>query len=270
MTDRPIQQTPEGWGPGAEQYATVFAPFTGAFAADLVQGVGVTASDTVLDVAAGTGAFALRAAARGADVLATDFAPGMVEALAGAATSVGPGTVRTAVMDGQALDVADDSFDVAASNFGVIFFPDIPAGLRELARATRPGGRVAVTSWRNDAPRLSVLVAEAVRTAAPDVALPPTTEHPLGRADGCATMTAAAGWRDVEVQTLVHDLVVPDPPAFFRSLSEWSAPVIPLVSGLDAAQREAAANAFTEVVRRHGSDGGRVPFTAFLSIGAPT
>ena len=267
MTGPRLQQRPEGWGPGAAQYQEVFAPFTGAFAADLVDRLGVGPDDTVLDVAAGTGAFALRAAARGAEVLATDFAPGMVETLERAAAKRTGGRLRAAVMDGQALDLADDSFTVAASNVGVIFFPDIAAGLRELARVTRGGGRLGLTSWRNDAPRLSRLAAEAIRAAAPEVSLPAATDHPLGSADGCATMLAANGWRAVEVHSVQHDLVVPDPPAFFRSLSEWSAPVVPLVAGLDAAQLDAAADAFTAVVRRHGPEPDRVPFTAYLSTG---
>ena len=142
MSTPPLQQRPEGWGPGAARYHTVFAPFTGAFAADLVDVLAIGPTDTVLDVAAGTGAFARRAAARGADVLATDFAPGMVDTLR-RVTAEEPGArLRVAVMDGQALDVDDDSFSVAASNVGVIFFPDIAAGLRELARVTRPGGRM--------------------------------------------------------------------------------------------------------------------------------
>ena len=85
--DRP-EQTP-GWSPGAEQYAEVFAPFTGAFAADAVELLGIGADDAVLDVAAGSGC--VRASAprtRGATVLATDFAPGMLDALR---TRVPPG-----------------------------------------------------------------------------------------------------------------------------------------------------------------------------------
>ena len=268
MTGPPLQQQPEGWGPGAPSYHAVFAPVTGAFAADLVDALAIGPDDVVLDVAAGTGAFALRAAALGADVVATDFAPGMVETLEREAAAAGTvGRLRAAVMDGQALDLPDRSFTVAASNVGVIFFPDLAAGLRELARVTRAGGRLGLTSWRNDAPRLSRLAAEAIRAAAPDAALPAPTDHPLGSVDGCTDLLTANGWHDVDVRAIRHDLVVPDPPAFFRSLSEWSAPVVPLVAGLDATQLGAAADAFTAVVARHGPEPDRVPFTAFLSTG---
>jgi hypothetical protein len=124
-----------------------------------------------------------------------------------------------------------------------------------------------LTSWRNDAHRLSRLAAEAIRAAVLDAPLPAASDHPLGTVDGCRDMLAAGGWRDVEVREVRHDLVVPDPPAFFRSLSEWSAPVVPLVAGLTADQLDAAADAFTAVVRRHGPEPDRVPFTAYLSTG---
>jgi SAM-dependent methyltransferase len=263
------EQTPEAWDPGAEPYAEVFAPFTGAFAADAIERLGIGAGDGVLDVAAGTGAFSLRAAALGARVLATDFAPGMVDALRRRAAA-GELAVATAVMDGQALDVDADAFDVAASIFGVIFFLDADAGLRELARVTRPGGRMAVTSWSDDGPRLSKLTAAAVTAADPTVELPTRRAHaPLGTPDGCRTTLTDSGWRDVEVVELRHDLMVEDPPAFFRSMVQWSAPTRPIVAMLDADGRERAAEAFTDVVAVYSPTGDRVPFHGLLSIGAP-
>ena len=56
-------------------------------------------------------------------------------------------SARVDVMDGQALDLPDAYFDAAASMFGLIFFPDLDAGMRELTRVTRPGGRVLVGAW---------------------------------------------------------------------------------------------------------------------------
>jgi ubiquinone/menaquinone biosynthesis C-methylase UbiE len=270
VTTPTLEQTPAGWGPGAERYAAEFAPFTGAFAADAVELLDIGPNDTVLDVAAGSGAFAVRAAARGAAVLAVDFAAGMLDALRPRIPADLAGSVRTAVMDGQALDVEDRRFSVAASMFGVIFFPDAAAGLRELARVTQSGGRMAVASWSDDGPRLSRLVGDAIRAAVPDIALPTArSRSDLGTPAGCAATLIEQGWHDVEVHVVTHDLVVPDPPAFFRSLSQWSAPVVPLVAGLDAASMDRAADAFTAVVRRHGPEPDRVPFSALVSIGVP-
>lgn len=267
MSDRPLEQTPEGWSPGGERYAQVFAPFTGQFATDAAAHLGIGPSDRVLDVAAGSGAFTLAAAARGAEVLATDFAPGMLDALHRRSEGL---PIRTAVMDGQALELATDAFSVAASMFGVIFFPDASAGLRELARVTRPGGRLAVGSWSDAGPRLSRLVGEAVLLAAPGLELPaPSRPVPLGTPAECEATLAAAGWRDVTVHEITHDLVVPEPADFFRSLAGWSAPAIRLVEALGPRRVDAAADAFAEVVARSSPSGDRVPFSALISIGGP-
>jgi ubiquinone/menaquinone biosynthesis C-methylase UbiE len=91
-------------------------------------------------MATGTGALALAAARTGAQVLATDFSPGMVACVAAA----GLPNVEARVMDGQALDLPDARFDAAFSIFGVIMFPDWRKGLAEMRRVTKPGGYGAV------------------------------------------------------------------------------------------------------------------------------
>jgi ubiquinone/menaquinone biosynthesis C-methylase UbiE len=61
--------------------------------------------------------------------------------------SAGTAPIETTVCDATALPMADDAYDAVVSNFGVIFAPDVAAGLGEMARVCRPGGRVAFTTW---------------------------------------------------------------------------------------------------------------------------
>src|SRR5579875_2291354 len=105
-------QLPSGWTDGADDYDAFFAPITERFALDCVELLGLRAGERFLDVAAGTGALALAAAVRGAEVLATDFAPGMVDLLSHRLADAGVrGEARR--MDGQALELPDDAFDAA-------------------------------------------------------------------------------------------------------------------------------------------------------------
>jgi SAM-dependent methyltransferase len=50
-------------------------------------------------------------------------------------------------MDGHALDLSDATFDIAISQFGVMLFPDLPRGLREMTRVTKPGGKVVLVVY---------------------------------------------------------------------------------------------------------------------------
>jgi ubiquinone/menaquinone biosynthesis C-methylase UbiE len=72
-----------------------------------------------LDVATGNGALSIPAARLGAQVLATDQSPVMLELLRGRARQE-PLNIDTRVTDGHALELDDNSFDMAGSQFGVM------------------------------------------------------------------------------------------------------------------------------------------------------
>jgi demethylmenaquinone methyltransferase/2-methoxy-6-polyprenyl-1,4-benzoquinol methylase len=108
-------------------------------AADLAR---VGPGSRALDVATGTGDLALALAARGAEVVGSDFSDGMLDrARAKAAGRVG---VRFEHADALALPYADGSFDAATVGFGARNFGDLERGLAEMVRVVRPGGRVVI------------------------------------------------------------------------------------------------------------------------------
>jgi ubiquinone/menaquinone biosynthesis C-methylase UbiE len=132
-----------------------------------------------LDVAAGSGALSIPAARLGAQVLATDLSPAMLAQLERRSRREGL-RVQTRIMNGHALELDDDSFDVAGSQFGVMLFPDMPRGINELARVTKPGGRVLMTVYGNphEIEFLSFFV-RAIRTVIPSFEGPPIQPVPL-------------------------------------------------------------------------------------------
>ncbi len=97
----------------------------------------------ILDVATGTGLAARRARARGAEVIGTDFAADVIAA----ARELDPGG-DFRVADAEALPFDDAEFDGVTSTFGVMFCMNPERAAAELARVTRPGGRVALATWQ--------------------------------------------------------------------------------------------------------------------------
>jgi demethylmenaquinone methyltransferase/2-methoxy-6-polyprenyl-1,4-benzoquinol methylase len=97
----------------------------------------VVPGDEVLDACCGTGDLALAAERAGGRVTGLDFSERMLERARRKSASV-----RWVRGDALALPFADGSFDAATVGFGIRNVDDLEAGLRELVRILRPGGRL--------------------------------------------------------------------------------------------------------------------------------
>ncbi|MFP1625396.1 class I SAM-dependent methyltransferase [Streptomyces sp. 5K101] len=112
----------------------------------LVRACGVSAGQRVLDVAAGTGNAAIPAALAGADVVASDLTPELLDAGRQAAEKQGA-ELEWREADAEALPFGDGEFDVVMSCVGVMFAPHHQAAADELLRVCRPGGTIGLISW---------------------------------------------------------------------------------------------------------------------------
>ena len=116
------------------------------FGPELVAACGIGPGQRVLDVAAGTGNVAIRAAEAGATVVAADLTPENFEAGRREARSRGV-ELEWVEADAEALPFADDAFDVVTSSVGAIFAPDHQAVADELLRVCRPGGTIGMINF---------------------------------------------------------------------------------------------------------------------------
>ena len=104
----------------------------------------------VLELAAGPGEVGFAVLPRllpGGELISTDVAPEMVEAGRRRAEELGLDDVRFAVEDAAALSYADDSVDAVLCRFGIMLVPEMERAAAEMARVTRPGGRVVLAVW---------------------------------------------------------------------------------------------------------------------------
>lgn len=112
----------------------------------LVAAAGVGPGQRVLDVAAGSGATSIPAAAAGADVVASDLTPELLAAGRARARSLGL-ALEWVEADAEDLPFEDASFDVVLSSFGAMFAPRHQVVADELVRVCRPGGTIAMANW---------------------------------------------------------------------------------------------------------------------------
>ena len=129
-------------------YEALFVPaLFEAWTKHLVEGAGISGGSHVLDVACGTGVLARSALAKtgtNGRVVGADPAPGMLAA----ANELEP-TIEWILCGAEALTVEDESFDCVVSQFGMMFFEDREKAAKEMFRALRPGGSLAVAVWRS-------------------------------------------------------------------------------------------------------------------------
>jgi ubiquinone/menaquinone biosynthesis C-methylase UbiE len=161
-----------------------------------------------VDVAAGSGALSIPAARIGAQVLATDQSSVMLDLLSQRARKERLG-IETRVMDGHALELDDASFDMAGSQFGVMLFPDMPKGIKEMARVVKPGGCVQMIVY-GDPHKVDFFgfFVNAIRSVRPDFTGPPTDPPPLPfQLQDPARLRnelAAAGLKNIKVETITE------------------------------------------------------------------
>jgi ubiquinone/menaquinone biosynthesis C-methylase UbiE len=138
----------------------------------LVEACGVAAGQRVLDVAAGTGNTAIRAAERGAHVVASDLAPENFTAGHREAEARGV-ELEWVAADAEALPFGDAEFDVVTSSFGAMFAPDHQAVADELVRVCRPGGTIGMVNFTPEG-----LIADFFGALAPYAPPPPPGPPP--------------------------------------------------------------------------------------------
>jgi ubiquinone/menaquinone biosynthesis C-methylase UbiE len=122
---------------------------------DLLERLAPQAGEQWLVLETGGSGSALRALQTGAKVTTIDEAAPIAERVAVEAAEAGF-DIRADVGSVEHLPYDDSSFDVLASDFGLIYAPDHANVAAELARVARPGGRLGFTAWKPE-PKLGEL-----------------------------------------------------------------------------------------------------------------
>lgn len=225
-----------------------------------------------LDVASGSGALSLPAARLGAEVLAVDISPVMIDRLNTRAQEEGLSNLEAKVMDGHHLHLKDDYFDITGSQFGVTLFPDFRLGLSELVRTTRPGGTVfLVTFGPIQKVEFLGLFMQAIQETVPDSNGFSSDTQPLefqvSDEETLQEKMDEAGLSNVQIHPVVHQL-------HFRSgndLWKWVTSSNPIaskmLSGANPEQRIQIRRYLDDMIRERADDQGTALLEAAIHVG---
>jgi SAM-dependent methyltransferase len=207
--------------------------------------------ERLLDLACGTGAVPELVAARGLEVVGVDLAPALIEQAKERAAERGL-DIDYRVGDVEALDLEDASFDVVTSTCGVMFAPDHAAVARELARVTKPGGRIGLACWTPDSG-----LAKMFGVMRPYQPAPPPgvgNQFDWGREDYVADLLG----NDFELEFGHGDSVLEaeSGESVWELFSTEYGPTKTLADSLDQGRREELHRAFVDLHEESRTDGG--------------
>lgn len=207
--------------------------------------------ERVLDAATGTGASAILVARRGADTVGLDLAPALIETARERAEEEGV-TVHFDVGDAEEMPYEDASFDAVVSTCGVMFAPDHAAVASELARVTKPAGRLALGCWTPDGG-----LAQMFGMMRPFLPAPPEgVGSPFAWGNEEHVRGLLAGAFDLDFTEHDSTLRVPDGEAYWELFSSSYGPTKSAYEALDAERKDEFHRTWVEFFeeRREGDD----------------
>jgi SAM-dependent methyltransferase len=231
----------------------------------LVRAAHLGPGDRVLDVAAGSGNVAIPAAAAGAEVVASDLTPELLDRGRADAEAAGVG-IEWQVADAEALPFEDDTFDAVTSCVGVMFAPHHQKAADEMLRVCRPGGRIALIAWTPTG-----FIGQMFATMKPFVAPPPPGAQPPPLWGDIEHVRGLLGDRVTDVQASQQLLGVDslaDPVTFRDYFKANYGPTIAAYRGLadDPARTAELDQALVELVERFRTPDGRIDWEYLLVV----
>src|SRR5687767_8727519 len=219
------EESSQYWRKHQASIENMFAPLTRA----LIEAAQITPGQRVLDIGGGSGQPSLSIASivgNEGSVTYTDPSTGMVATARDEATRRGLVNIRFHKAAAEELPFENDTFDVAVGRLSVMFFPDVTAGLKEIVRTVKSGGRISFLVWGSkDANPFFSSVTEVL-----DRFVPPELEDEdapgafrFANPGKLSMLLADAGVKNVEERPLPFRIEAPiKPEQFWELRSEMS------------------------------------------------
>jgi ubiquinone/menaquinone biosynthesis C-methylase UbiE len=215
-----MADTHQEWGPqyrlvAAEKWKAKSAAMGQPVTDALVEYAQPRPGMQVLDLASGTGEPAISLAFRVGEqghVTALDLSADLLAIATGRAQARGLNNFSTQQADAHSLPFPNDSFDLATSRFGVMFFRDPGLAFRELRRVLRPGARASFLAWGSaEQPYWQTMMGVVHRHVGGSLLASGADPFRFAGPGSLSEILRSAGFRDVEEETRTLPWTWPGP-----------------------------------------------------------
>ncbi|MCZ6539539.1 MAG: class I SAM-dependent methyltransferase [Chloroflexi bacterium] len=258
------------WWPSIEKTA-------GAANIALADAIDATQGQRILDVSTGIGEPAVtvaRMVGPEGSVVATDQSARMLVVAAERIKNEGLSNIELVEVDTEVLDLPEDEFDGAVCRWGLMFLPDLQAGLQAIRMSLKPGAKFAALVWGtpDQVPMLSLPMAVAQQVLDPPPP-PPPPDAPnvfsLGGDGMLQSALKAAGFKNVVEDPFQIRFDLESPREYVEFVGDLAPPVRAMLAGRPSDQVELFWSTVASKVGAFADENGKlgIPTTALLGVG---
>jgi ubiquinone/menaquinone biosynthesis C-methylase UbiE len=234
----------------------------------LIQLTEIKPGSRVLDIATGIGEPALTAAiqvGKSGHILATDISPQMLSIAKQRAISLGlQDVIEFKEGDIETIDLPSSTFDAALCRWGLMFLPDLKAGLSNIYGSLVKGGHFAAAVWASpDQDTLSATAMNIVIKETNSKPPPPGTPGPFSLSDENRLKNSfvISGFKDLNIERMNVSFDFDSPDDFTTFITETAGPLQKMLANQTTERKKEILKAITKAAKKYvDNNTGKVSF----------